>query len=586
MTRMIPTTVHSSTRSGAERRLFELIRDATGTSDWVCIHSLGLAQHVRKRRGEIDFAIVTPEAVLILEVKGGRVERRSGVWVFTDRYGVPHTSDEGPFDQASSAMFSLERELRQHFGERSRLANVLLGFGVMFPDVEFDAHGVEAHPAQVYDRRCASKPVGQWLRALIQYTRSRQGSPRNGLDGREMKELVDYLQGDFELVPSFDTAAEDVNQGLARLTRQQAASLASFDECPRLLVQGAAGTGKSLIAVETARREAVRGRSTLLLCFNKLLAERLRHATVAGVDTFHAHAFMKRSILRSPLSADFQDMLAKEPPPKHLYSELYPQFAALALDDASSRYDRVLVDEAQDLLSPAFLPVLDRVVEGGLAEGAWRLFMDVNEQAAIYGNLEDGVLQKLREVAPTAMLSLNCRNTMQIELATRAIAQPRSTALASHSGEDVERRWYKDEKGLLMALRSVQAELRERQVPAGCVTYLYGATSQPVVKALQDAGARLLTVDSIADVGRRDCSFSTHTTVSSFKGLENDVIVFVGIDRVDDGWWRAVTYVGMSRARVKLYILLNSTLHAEVDRRSADVVREQLEEEGSHEERF
>ena len=40
---MIPSTIHPHVRSSAERRLFEVIRDAPGTEDWVCLHSLGLA---------------------------------------------------------------------------------------------------------------------------------------------------------------------------------------------------------------------------------------------------------------------------------------------------------------------------------------------------------------------------------------------------------------------------------------------------------------------------------------------------------------------------------------------------------------
>ena len=38
------------------------------------------------------------------------------------------------------------------------------------------------------------------------------------------------------------------------------------------------------------------------------------------------------------------------------------------------------------------------------------------------------------------------------------------------------------------------------------------------------------------------------STVSAFKGLESDVVVLAGLDEADSDWWRAVAYVGMSRA--------------------------------------
>ena len=54
MTRMLPATIHSSVESNAERRLFETIRDAPNTERWVCLHSLGIALHERKRRAFAD----------------------------------------------------------------------------------------------------------------------------------------------------------------------------------------------------------------------------------------------------------------------------------------------------------------------------------------------------------------------------------------------------------------------------------------------------------------------------------------------------------------------------------------------------
>ena len=111
MARMIPPTIHSNVRSGAERRLFRVIQKARDTEGWICLHSLGLARHATKRWGEIDFVFITPMGIFVVEVKGGRVRREAGTWVFTDRFDVEHRRREGPFEQASSAMFALPRAL-------------------------------------------------------------------------------------------------------------------------------------------------------------------------------------------------------------------------------------------------------------------------------------------------------------------------------------------------------------------------------------------------------------------------------------------------------------------------------------------
>ena len=45
-----------------------------------------------------------------------------------------------------------------------------------------------------------------------------------------------------------------------------------------------------------------------------------------------------------------------------------------------------------------------------------------------------------------------------------------------------------------------------------------------------------------------------------FQGTENDFIVLVNIEDLESEWWRSVIYVGMSRARVGLHLLLNESL--------------------------
>jgi hypothetical protein len=115
MTRMIPETIHSSVQSHAEKRMFEVIRDAPNTDKWVCFHSLGLAHHETKRRAEIDFALITHHGIFALEVKGGRLKRRKGVWSSVDKHDALHKLNESPFDQASTAMFALQKRIRAHF---------------------------------------------------------------------------------------------------------------------------------------------------------------------------------------------------------------------------------------------------------------------------------------------------------------------------------------------------------------------------------------------------------------------------------------------------------------------------------------
>lgn len=101
MVKMYPSYINPEVKSGAERKLYEVIRKSDGLVGFSCLHSLGLSRHLWKRQGEIDFVVVGNGIILCLEVKGGRIKRKDGVWYFTDRYGQETKKTESPFSQAS-----------------------------------------------------------------------------------------------------------------------------------------------------------------------------------------------------------------------------------------------------------------------------------------------------------------------------------------------------------------------------------------------------------------------------------------------------------------------------------------------------
>ena len=161
MTRMLPPTIHATERNRAERRIYRVIREAPYTDNWVCLHSLGLAHHERKRRAEIDFVLLTHHGVFVLEVKGGHIARRNGVWYSKGRSGE-HELRESPFDQASSAMFELEKPVREHFRGKP-LAKTLFGYGVVMPDVTFEEPSPEYDQCCVFDRRDLSRRFTSYI---------------------------------------------------------------------------------------------------------------------------------------------------------------------------------------------------------------------------------------------------------------------------------------------------------------------------------------------------------------------------------------------------------------------------------------
>src|SRR5262245_31643027 len=107
MARMIPPRLSSDVKSSGEKQIFALLESDPDTADWIVLHSLGLARHVKRLHGEIDFLVLIPgQGVFCLEVKAGSVGRHEGEWVFTNRYNESTRSPRSPFAQVMDAMFS------------------------------------------------------------------------------------------------------------------------------------------------------------------------------------------------------------------------------------------------------------------------------------------------------------------------------------------------------------------------------------------------------------------------------------------------------------------------------------------------
>ena len=54
----------------------------------------------------------------------------------------------------------------------------------------------------------------------------------------------------------------------------------------------------------------------------------------------------------------------------------------------------------------------------------------------------------------------------------------------------------------------------------------------------------------------------TWSIVSGFKGLENDVVILAALTNIETDWHQGVAYVGMSRARTRLHVIIHEDCDA------------------------
>ena len=602
--RLIPPLVGEDTRSEGERFVFAALQErargaapraATDTSGWTVLHSLDIAHHRRQVQGEADFVVIAPGlGVLVLEVKGCRhLHRSGGLWYYGgDTQGDPR----GPFRQAAEAAHSLRKRLT---GKRPHLSGVPFASAVCFPFLTFDQASEEWQPWQVVDeRRLGVRHLVDCLAAVLRQAREAFADSRPGWfdpaagepTPGQCEEIVAALRPDFEFYESPKARARRVDEEIRRYTEEQFAALDHMARTPRVVFDGPAGTGKTLLAIETARRacrqlaaagqrrrqEAADGSGDAgrvgLLCFNRPLAVWLRDqvADLPGVRVATLHEYMRELAAEvDPVKADPPDDADDS-----YWNVLLPELAGEALLARDEPPFRVLVvDEAQDVVREPYRDVLDLSVAGGLREGTWRFFGDFANQAIYDDSVSlDGFCAAVGGGCAVYELAENCRNTPRVaDLAVTygAVPQPYRKVLRPDDGVAPTLRFYASAGEQERLLAEVLAGLREEGFGGPQVVVLStrgdaASAAGRLVAGGDPVWARRLRPLVAPGTHEVDLSASggavRYCSVHRFKGLEARAVVLTDVERLATPHERSLLYVGATRATQRLVVLAHRSL--------------------------
>lgn len=523
MARFVPPLRVSSGRSPAERRVLQWL-DRLG-DDWTVLHSLGVLNHPFKRWAEVDAFIVGPPGLVVLEVKGGRVARREGVWEFTDRTGRVTRKRESPFDQAGGAHGALRRFL---LDEAVLSQSQCSGWAVALPDVTLAGRARDVVEEVLLDASSAWTAPERLLTHWCRYWGSRTGA-LEGLSPADVGAVVDALRSDLDLRPSLSLLADEVDEELTRVTREQERVLRAAADNPRLAVAGRAGTGKTMLAMVEARRLAEEDRRVLLTCNSAPLARRLADAlsSTAGVDvrTYDAVTGDVQLEGRARTRAGFEP--------------------------SSKRYDAVVVDEAQDL-GGTWRDLVNSCLTGGVEEGTWRLFHDPAQD--LVGAPVD-VAATLPESAMHMRLTLNCRNTRQIAVVASMLTRTDLDVEAPVLGPDVVTHWWGDHP-THDAVLAEELQGLASSLPVGRIAVL---TRSPMSEQRRTElrGTSNVSLTTLSDA-RPDAVVVA--TAEEFKGLEAVVVVLADVDSLDELADHRHAYVACTRARAHLTLFLHDSV--------------------------
>ena len=525
--RMIPSAPFRHGQSGGKTRSSIDFRRAFDER-YAAYHSLKPTRHPNKRFPEIDFVICGPEGLYVLEVKGGRIALSNGAWNYQDRYGriTPHM--ESPFRQAEAALHGLTEKLCAHLSS-PHLSRLRRGYGVVFPDCEWQTCGSEWDPEMIADRE-RSRDMEGWLRQLFEYWKNR-GGPREQVDDDTLRIIREHIRPNVNASISLHEApnplsqqVEDAERRIDRMTEDQMRMSDVAEANPRVLCAGGAGTGKTFLAERLARRWSEYGMQVVLVCRSPWLRHHLASRLAIPGLTVSLIDGVRLDCCRAGLDS----------------------------------FDVLIVDEGQDLFDMASINILNDVLADGLEKGRWCWFHDLNNQA-LSKRFEPSAREYLESINPVHVpLFINCRNTRIIlEWVQDTLGADVGTRGAG-AGPEVRRCTVSSQQESAERVAQEIAEFIDiGGLAPGSVTILspFDYPESSVAHVPAEVADRICRLDeySVRNIPGDKVGFAR---IDEFKGLENEAIIVVDLSAPNQmNRELAAQYVATTRARSLLSIV-------------------------------
>jgi hypothetical protein len=532
---MIPATPHSYDRLSLEGLMFDALSELP--DDYFVIHSFKIAtvESGEYRENEGDFVIFHPQkGIICIEAKAGRIKYENGTWYYGSGLPMAHG---GPFRQADNFKWRLIDYIRQK-NRDTLISKCKFMHAVWFPSVSKDEINNVNLPSecvreQILTKEALTSPQYYIDKVFdIKLVSSGENVVTNLTNTETQIMIREILCPQFDIVSTPESDLDLKKIVFHHLLEEQTNVLNFLIEQRTAVINGAAGTGKTMIALEKARRDASKCEDVLFLCFNNQLKKFLAACYPSEyIDYYTIGGFACK-----------------------LCDTSEPDYASLAEvllemgGDGSFPYDHVVIDEGQDfgielIDDSGVMGILKDVVMQDRGNGIKSTFY------VFYDNLQLVQARKAPDYINNADCKLtlyrNCRNTINI-------AKTSLKPITERQPEMIER-----------CIMGTPAVIHYSQSSETTIEVIDKAIEEVRLKGIKDiiiltckTKEQSVLRDSVNnDLYNGKIRFST---CRRFKGLEADAVILVDVEKSlfeDDNI--LLFYVGASRARLNLDIIAN-----------------------------
>lgn len=496
------------------------------------------------REGEADFLILHRQyGLLILEVKGGEISLKGRTWVRWIKSAPKEIKD--PVKQARRSLWAFKKRLTL-ICSKPVADRTIISVSIAFPHCLFKDHPPADLPVEAI---LTMDDLADIEPAILRAYKA-GGGGKFELSIQEFNAVHRALAPEFRVYEPLRVSVDNTAETLARLTRQQLRVLRGFDANPRAIIEGVAGSGKTLLAIQRARTFAKTHDTILFTCFNSELAKWIREemsddlAENGGkitVQNFHRLA----SELCKEAGVEFVVNLSD---PQRWWDEKAPDLlaeAAMELYPDGPPFNAIVVDEAQDF-SPSWWDALEYLCDR--SSPVWA-FLDKAQ------SLRREPAEPPLEGAFRVSLDVNCRNTRRIvacaNSATSVESEPFELAPLGRPPKLIVPQSPAAISGLVQ--QELRALLTEHRLEPRRIAILGPANKSkgPLANVAAVNGVPL--VDAAA--AWREGNGVLVSTARSFKGLEADVVILYDFSGLGNLFTVSDLYVALTRARSHLIIV-------------------------------
>jgi len=514
--------------SFGEMKVYEALRSLNDR--YTVFYSLSwVGMGSRNAVGEADFVIFHPDkGLMVIEVKSGEIEYRNGEWIqINTRTRVEKKIS--PYNQARKSQFEILDRLDSNIRD---FKLPMMCYAVWFTSIEV-AENLMLPPESAREITLDAKSIlspEKSIERAFEYWANKYRVVK--LDNNQSQKVIGVLCPHFHVIPKLKTKISEAEQTYIQLTNQQAALLDFLEEQQTAVIHGLAGTGKTVLAIEKAKRLSTQGENVLFLCFNSFLRDSLKNSnSIPGVVFHNAH------------SLAFEVMGASDLPIEKVLEE-FEEYLEEVFDSEMWEYKDVIIDEGQDLDDRLLNRLYDLVKHKG---GCFYVFYDRNQYI-----MKNTLPHWIEDAECRLVLHKNCRNTAEVFKVSCNIMGLQTSVKNEIHGEVPAVEFYTTESEAEKLVDDFVKRMMSEGLDTSDIAILTAKTLEDtwISKEKKYGGKELTTTGEEGKI--------LFTTIRKFKGLEAEAILIIdssmrGLLNEEN---RRLLYVGSSRAKNILNIAM------------------------------